>query len=678
MVLFVFLAVDALGGSDASDDAQLVVEEVVVEGDPRDLPTRSNIGSLTTVDNEDIELVRPRHPHEIFARISGVWIVKNSGQEHLTGIRSAVLAGSGACGSYLLLEDNIPIRPTGFCNVNGLFELNIEQADRIAILRGPASAIYGGNAMRGVINVRPFVGGYTPASLSLETGAHDYRQIRVAWQHENVQAKFHATDTNGFRDETGYAQRKLNVAGSSNFGTWDANHALSMTSLKQETGGYVLSYKSFLNKSIRRTNPNPDAYRDAASLRLHSAFNNGKNFYIHPYARISQINFLQHFLPGQPREDNEQISTGVISFRTLQINAIRVSLGAQWEWMKASLVQRQLNPTTGSNFSRATRPAGTHYDFVVTGSTFAIFQSATVKRHDRHVVEQSFRVEHTRYQYDNRHLDGNTRDDGSVCAFGGCLYTRPSDRSDGFTNFAARIGYKFLTTANSNFWALASIGYRPPQITELYRLQSGQTVADLKSEQTRSVEFGWRTSWRAVDLLIAAYVDASSNLIFRDADGMNVSDGATVSQGFEFELQWQFNDNHVFSVASSISNHEYDFTREIARGETILAGNRVDTAPRVLAHARWSVAYGAVGRVELEVNRIGSHFLDAANTARYGGHNVMNIRTEFQLNRQWSVFGRILNVFDNYYADRADFAFGSYRYFPADLRQFFVGIKRSF
>ena len=676
VVLFVFLVVDAVIGNDSSDVAQMEVEEVVVEGDPRDLPTRSNLGSLTTVDNEEIELVRPRHPHEIFSRISGVWIVKNSGQEHLTGIRSAVLAGSGACGSYLLLEDNIPIRPTGLCNVNGLFELNIEQADRIAILRGPASAIYGGNAMRGVINVRPFVGDNTPASLSLETGAHDYRQVRVAWQHENVQAKFHATNTNGFRDETGFTQQKLNVGGTSNLGRWEANHALSMTSLNQETGGYVLGYKSFDNKSIRRTNPNPEAYRDAASLRIHSEFSNGQDFYVYPYARVSQMNFLQHFLPGQPSEDNEQISTGAILFRTIQFNTLRVSLGAQLEWMNASLVQHQPNSTTGSDFLRATRPVGTHYDFVVTGTTFAIFQSATVKRHEKHEIEQSVRVERTQYQYDNRHLDGNTRDDGTVCAFGGCLYTRPSDRSDSFTNIAARIGYKFLTTESSNFWVLTSIGYRPPQITELYRLQSGQTVADLKSEQTHSVEFGWQTSWHTIDLSIVAYFDASSNLIFRDANGMNVSDGATVSQGLEIELHWQINDKHEFSVASSISNHEYDFNRDLARGETILAGNRVDTAPRVLAHARWSVTFGSVGRSELEINRIGSHFLDAANTARYGGHNVVNFRTEIQLNPQWSVFGRILNVFDSYYADRADFAFGSFRYFPADLRQLFVGVKR--
>ncbi|MYD46229.1 MAG: TonB-dependent receptor [Gammaproteobacteria bacterium] len=673
---FLFLGIVVVG-NEPSDDIELN-EEVIVKGDPRDIPTRSNLGSLTIVDNQDLELARPLHPHEIFARTPGIWVVKNSGQEHLTGLRSAVLAGSGACGAYLLLEDNIPVRPIGFCNVNGLFELNIEQADRVAVLRGPASAIYGGNAMRGVINVRPFVGSEGTSALSLESGQHDYRQVRMTWYTRRAHMKFHATDTNGFRRDTGYAQQKLNVGWTSKFGSWDATHSLSMTSLRQETGGYVLGYQSYKDRNFRRANPNPEAFRNADSFRVSSQIDNGSGLYIYPYARMSQMNFLQHFLPGQPREDNEQMSAGAILFRMTQFNTLSIKLGAQLEWFGASLVQHQQHPTVGSEFLQATRPTGTHYDFKVTGGTYAVFQSATKLWDNRHEVEESLRVEHVQYQYDNRHLDGNSRDDGSICAFGGCLYTRPSDRSDSFTSIAARIGYKFQTTALSNFWVLSSIGYRPPQITELYRLQSGQTVADLKSENTRSVELGWQSSWRSLEFSIAVYFDSSSNLIFRDAKGMNVSDGATDSRGVEVEVDWRVNDVHKISVASTFSNHVYDFNRNLARGEVIFSGNQMDTAPRVLAHARWSATIGSAGTAEVEFNRIGSHYLNAANTARYGGHNVVNFRMHFQLSKHWSIFGRILNVFDTYYADRADFAFGKHRYFPADLRQFFVGIKRRF
>jgi iron complex outermembrane recepter protein len=49
--------------------------------------------------------------------------------------------GPGSCGVFLFLENGIPIRPTGFCNVNELFEVNSEQAQSIEVLRGPAGVV---------------------------------------------------------------------------------------------------------------------------------------------------------------------------------------------------------------------------------------------------------------------------------------------------------------------------------------------------------------------------------------------------------------------------------------------------------------------------------------------------------------------------------------------------------
>jgi outer membrane receptor protein involved in Fe transport len=66
-----------------------------------------------------------------------------------------VLTGAGACGAVLVLEDGIPIRPVGSCNVNELFEVNLEQAAAIEVLRGPGSVLYGSSAVHGVINVIP-------------------------------------------------------------------------------------------------------------------------------------------------------------------------------------------------------------------------------------------------------------------------------------------------------------------------------------------------------------------------------------------------------------------------------------------------------------------------------------------------------------------------------------------
>jgi len=68
----------------------------------------------------------------------------------------------------------------------------------------------------------------------------------------------------------------------------------------------------------------------------------------------------------------------------------------------------------------------------------------------------------------------------------------------------------------------------------------------------------------------------------------------------------------------------------------------------------------------------GRYFLDAANTATYPGHEVANLRVDWLPRADMRASLRIDNVFDTAYADRADFAFGNYRYFPARGRAFFV------
>ncbi len=114
------------------------VEEVVVTGTREAEQLRDFAGSISLVKGDDVTLVGSTHHSEIMNRAPGTMIQRNSGEESLTAIRSPVLSGPGSCGTFLFLENSVPIRPTGFCNVNELFEVNSEQASSIEVLRGPA------------------------------------------------------------------------------------------------------------------------------------------------------------------------------------------------------------------------------------------------------------------------------------------------------------------------------------------------------------------------------------------------------------------------------------------------------------------------------------------------------------------------------------------------------------
>ena len=657
--------------------SEAAIEEIVVRAEASVVESQGVVGSVSTVAGDDIELVRASHPHEVFVRVPGVWISRGSGHEHLTAIRSGVLAGPGACGEFLLLENGIPIRPAGFCNVNNLFEMNTEQAAAIEVVRGPASALFGGNALHGVVNV--VTGAATEGWRgSVEMGPYEYAQGRLSGGNERSGIALVSTSSAGYREDTGFGQHKAALNHLGSVGSWQAATAAVATSLNQETGGFVRGFRAY-DSALRRSNPNPEAYRDAWSARastvLQRDLSKRRTLSVTPYARRSAMTFLQHWLPGQPLEHNAQRSIGTM-LRLRTEGDLRWTAGVVAEAFAAELLERQDLPTEGSAFLVATRPAGTHYDYRVDGFTAAAFYDLTAAVGSGLELVASGRVERNVYDYDNRHRDGNTRDDGTPCGFGGCLYTRPADRRDAFTNFAGRLGANWSHSPNATLYAVFGQGFRPPQTTELYRLQRGQSVAALDSESLRSVEVGWRGSSGAFAGHVALYAETTENLIFRDADGFNVGDGATESAGIEADLRWS-GERHAFDAALSHARHRYAFTRDASRGERIVDGNTVDTAPRWLGSARWQWRAATV-RSEFELARIGSHFIDAANTVRYGGHTLLNWRGHWQATPRFKVFSRIVNLLDTAYADRADYAFGSYRYFPGLPRQVYVGIEGAF
>ena len=133
---------------DAAELETVVVTATRSAGDAAKLPS-----SLSAIGARELGLIGAVHISEALSRVPGTWISRGNGQENLTAIRSPVFTGAGSCGAFYLAEDGVPIRPSGFCNVNALSEVNGEQAERIEVLRGPGTAVHGANAQHGVINV---------------------------------------------------------------------------------------------------------------------------------------------------------------------------------------------------------------------------------------------------------------------------------------------------------------------------------------------------------------------------------------------------------------------------------------------------------------------------------------------------------------------------------------------
>ncbi len=653
-------------------DDESSIDEVTVTSQRRDQPVLRHSGNIDRVQTATIDAVGHQHVSELLTRIPGTWISRGSGQESLPSIRSPVLTGAGSCGAFLTLEDGIPTRPAGFCNVNQLFELGTELADRLEIIRGPGTALYGSNALHGIVNVISRSPDSTGATV--EVGSNRFLRARATLSGERSTASLLYANDGGFRDASGYRQGKLHTSTDVDVAGGGLRLALSASHLDQDTAGFITGEDAFRDPSVNRSNPNPEAFREADSQRLYGLWRNEDGVEIRPFLRRSRMHFLQHFLPGQPLEQNGHVSAGLIASTPLAFYGAEAIAGIDIEWADVELRQTQSGPAEGSDFLRETRPVGKHYDYDVRSSAIAPWLHTEFAVSQRLVIDAGMRAEYVRYDYANNMLVGNTRDDGTVCGFGGCLYSRPADRNDSFSNLAPKVGVRFDILPGNVVFARLARGFRAPQMTELYRLQSGQTTADLDSERVDSFELGWRRQSEVSSLEIVAYAMQKRGSVLRDAEGFNVSNGRSRHVGIETGVKWRLSDNLAARFNASIARHTYDFDAVAARGETFRSGNDVDTAPRHLGSLEILWAPAEPVNVALQWTLVGRYYLDAENRFTYGGHDLVNARGSIDFGR-FALTARLNNLADTAYADRADYAFGNYRYFPGRGREVFLELR---
>jgi outer membrane receptor protein involved in Fe transport len=666
--------------------AQALSDEMVVTATKDPVSALDLFGNTVKIPADRVSITNHQHIHQLGVQATGTWISRGSGQEHLTAIRSPVLTGPGACGAFLVLENSIPTRPVGFCNVNQLFELDTEQAHAIEILRGPANALYGSNGLHGTMNVLlPEPGASAGWNASGEIGPDEFYRGQLAWDgsigDSDITAGGLADHYGGFRDDSGYRQQKgfLKLNRSLKSGQFGAG--FSASNLDQETAGFIVGRDAYKDAAIRTTNPNPEAFRKADSQRLFLRWTpdeaqalSGSDF--RAYLRRSDMEFLQHFIPGQPLEENGQVSGGLMWIMQNQLgNSAMLTSGLDLEYARGFVEQFQAEPLNGSSaFLNETLPQGWHYDFDVSSFMAAPYGQLELQIDDSWQLIVGLRLEYLYYDYDNQMVTGNTRDDGiTPCGFGGCRYNRPADRTDDFLNLAPNVGLLYRINPSTSVFLNARRGFRAPQANELYRLQASQNVADLDSETLDSLELGahWQTEKFRVEA--TSFAMYKRNFIFQDADRFNISDGKTRHLGIELQADVRTGTGFYSGVAATYAKHTYDFDRD-ARGEAIGKGNDVDTAPRTLASMR--IGYEPTfGLAEIEFVHQGSYYLNAANTAKYGGHNLLNLRAVWQISGNWSVALRINNLTDQRFADRADFAFGDYRYFPGREREAFLQVN---
>ena len=673
--LYIFILLVITASSHAN-----IVDEIVVTGTKNKSQILDISGNISYVDIEEIKFINPHNPSEVLNRTPGVFVSMGSGQEHLTSIRSPILSGGAGAGSFLYLEDGIPLRSPGFANVNGLMDSIVEISERTEIIRGPGSVLYGSNAIHGLINVITEKDETENSNtLNLHLMKHEftfdssiYRNLsdgnllfNFFWREDNGHSHNHDKEKEDF-DKPHYGQQKFLLRWDTSKNSKDYIFSISGTNLNQETMGYIKGYQAYKDQSKRYINPDPEAFRDTFNIRSYFKIVQqleNASLSVTPYVRYANMDFRMHFLPGKPLEKNSHKSIGLQTLYQKPFNNNFLTFGIDAEITEGELSENQAAPDVSFG-PRLAYPKGIHYDYKIDSTILAAFINIEWQISEDTVLVTGIRGENVEYDYKTNTAPGTL----------GRIQVSP-DRTDDFTDFSPKFAINHKLNQKLALFANYSRGNRAPQTTDLYRIQSKQVPGGANSEKMDSFEIGLRGNFGNISIELVGFNMKKENYFFRDSQGFNVENGKTTHEGFEIGYSIDFADILQIQGSASYAEHKYDFDHT---PNGIKSGNQIDSAPELLANTRFIFAPKDGTKVELEWEKIDSYPVDERNAHFYKGHNIFNLRAKTPINKNFNIGFLVNNLTNEKYATRADFAFGSYRYFVGRERMFHIILETKF
>ncbi|OYD17402.1 hypothetical protein CH330_00220, partial [candidate division WOR-3 bacterium JGI_Cruoil_03_51_56] len=147
LLMLVFASTGATGSQ--PDSSVMVLDEIVVTAERVRHPIRDIAASVSLVTAKDIGRTNARTATDELSSLPGVFIQK-TGQFGRTDLDIRGIGDRGT--KILVLVDGRPEKMSLFgCTVTHTLPVN--NIERIEVVRGPLSVLYGSDAMSGVVNI---------------------------------------------------------------------------------------------------------------------------------------------------------------------------------------------------------------------------------------------------------------------------------------------------------------------------------------------------------------------------------------------------------------------------------------------------------------------------------------------------------------------------------------------
>jgi iron complex outermembrane receptor protein len=177
LLVIMALVVPQVSWAGEKEKGVIKLDEIVVSATKTEKSIEDAPGSVSVISSEDIEMRNIQTVDEALSEVRGVFTSRKKGlMDSTSNVRVRGFKGDQYT---LVLMDGQPLNDAYTGGVEwGM--LPVENIERIEVIRGAGSALYGGNAMGGVINIIT----KTPEKLELRAtgglGTHDSKHCRFS------------------------------------------------------------------------------------------------------------------------------------------------------------------------------------------------------------------------------------------------------------------------------------------------------------------------------------------------------------------------------------------------------------------------------------------------------------------------------------------------------------------
>lgn len=663
-----------------AEENEIQLDEISVIGTREAQSLKETPFSIGAVKEQDIENTKPAHPSEIMNKIPGVHVNVTGGEGHMTAIRQPITTGA----VYLYLEDGIPTRSTGFFNHNALYEINLPQSSGIEVLKGPGSALYGSDAIGGVINVETKASPLKPeGDISVEVGSFGWNRLLLSGgstiDEDGYRASVNVTHTDGWRDSTEYDRQAATVR-------WDRSlesgaslkTVLSTSDIDQQTAGSSrLSSDDYYNNPT--LNYTPISYRKVSALRLSTAYEREGSdnlLSITPYVRSNSMDMLPNWSLSydQVVYETKNDSLGVLLKYRQDYKPMRTRLvvGMDVDYSPGSRFEQAITPTKVGDIYTSYAVGSTLYDYDATYSAASPYAHVEFSPTENWRISTGLRYDYMSYVYDNNLTELLT---GS--------HRRPADTTVKFDRLSPKLGATYAFSPSLSGFLSYREAFRAPSESQLFRQGSSVNTIDLKPVKVASIEAGLRSKKKETSYNISFYYMTKKDDILSYQESFidpryTMNAGETLHQGVEIGYGDKLSETLKLDISASYAKHTYE-SWVLASGKNY-SGNEMESAPRLIANTRLGYTPSLLngGKAEVEWVKLGDYWMDAANTYKYSGYDVLNLRVNYFSSKQLEWFARVINVADKRYATSSSYKSGDFQYAPGMPRTTYVGMKYKF